>query len=165
MRKTLIWTTRDNRKMTLNQMDNDHLRNLKKFLDRKPYGTFVNGQYTTSWCRAIRAELKARRNTPAKPMFDIKDFIYNETKGVSTLLVDDQAITIQLSDDCEHDPYAAFTALVTKYVMGSQSAIVREVGKMKTIKPVGPAPTNELSFFMPDWNTMMNILAKMEVDD
>lgn len=139
MKEYPIWTTGDSRTISLNEGDTD-------------------GRYVNTWSYA--------RTAPKEPMVGITDFIYNESKGISTLLTrDGEATTVKLANGATHCPYTAFTALVAKYVLGSQAAIVKHVDAIRVIKPINPAPTNESAIFMPDWDTMMNILADMEVDD
>lgn len=164
-RHSPFWTTRDGDKIRLDKMGAEHLKNLERFLRRKPRTMWIQGASAEAWMDAIHEE-KARRNTPAKPMLDIKDFIYNERKGVSTLLLTNgDVVTITLGEGDTHCPYTAFTTLVTKYIMRSQSAIVRQVEAMKTIKPVEPAPTDKSVIFMPDWDAMIKLVAEMEAGD
>lgn len=144
---TIYWKQANNSVIDIKNMDDDHIKNASSYCTKQEilgrgYNAWAGIKYT-EWVEIFEAE-QARRGAASdkikgapKDKLNIKLYQYNAKNGVSTVIFDnDDMVMVKKSDTAEYCKYAALTAAIAKYMLGSQQQVVHESQNVKVIKNV-----------------------------
>lgn len=113
----------------------------------------------------IQSMAMRREEEKMNNKFNIKQIIYNETEGITTVIFEDgEVVLVKKAEGTEHNIYQAVASAVVRRVYGSNTAYKRQIENVKVITPK-PKKSPEEQFESALNNFVGYILGKINNED